>query len=292
VNVRSLVRLFVPPIIAGIPAWLRQRYGKPEWEYMPEGWRAGQSDPAIKGWNVGTVLEAHKAKWPAFLRGLEDARPFGVSPESADGDAYDLVQHNVMMSYAYALGLAGRRKDRLTMLDWGGGIGHYYLISRAMFPDLSIEYSCKDVPILAEHGRSLFPDASFSSDESCLAATYDFVLVSSSLQYSQDWEGTLRKLAAATGAYLFLTLQPTVVNVPSFVFVQRPYRYGYGTEYLGWCLNRDEVLRCAAGAGLELVREFVIGHHPVIQRAPEQNEYRGFLFRRLDAADREQGGQL
>ena len=26
------------------------------------------------------------------------------------------------------------------------------------------------------------------------------------------------------------------------------------------------------------MREFMIGHRPVIHRAPEQNEYRGFLF--------------
>jgi hypothetical protein len=29
------------------------------------------------------------------------------------------------------------------------------------------------------------------------------------------------------------------------------------------------------------VREFVLGEAPKIERAPEQNEYRGYLFRRV-----------
>ena len=50
-------------------------------------------------------------------------------------------------------------------------------------------------------------------------------------------------------------------------------------------LNREEFLTCADAIGLKLVREFIVGHRPLIYRAPEQNEYRGFLFisDRIDA---------
>ena len=30
--------------------------GRPDWEYVPEGWRAQGSDPAIKGWQVESIL--------------------------------------------------------------------------------------------------------------------------------------------------------------------------------------------------------------------------------------------
>jgi len=72
---------------------------------------------------------------------------------------------------------------------------------------------------------------------------------------------------------------PFVLQAPSFVFVQRPYMYGYNTEYLGWCLNLTDFLNETSRLGLELVREFVVGERPRIINAPEQCQYRGFLFR-------------
>ena len=32
------------------------------------------------------------------------------------------------------------------MLDWGGGLGHYCVYARALFPDLKLDYTIKDFP--------------------------------------------------------------------------------------------------------------------------------------------------
>src|SRR5207244_1157808 len=95
----------------------------------------------------------------------------------------------------------------------------------------------------------------FHDAHSCLARRYDLVLSSSSLHCSEDWRGTLAGLARATAGYLYLTRVPLARRAPSFVVLQRAQRHGYGTEYLGWVLNRDELLGAAREAGLELVRE-------------------------------------
>jgi putative methyltransferase (TIGR04325 family) len=182
------------------------------------------------------------------------------------------------MTFGYVLSVASRDLSGLKMLDWGGGIGHYYQLARQLHPWLEIDYHCKDVPLLAEHGRKTFPQQHFYADESCLENAYDLVMASGSLQFSEDWKGVLGRLAAAARGHLYLTLLPIVEHVPSFVFVQRPYAYGYDTEYLGWCLNRDELLAAARDHSLYLVRELVMGHQPLIVGAKEQNLYRGFLF--------------
>ncbi len=121
--------------------------------------------------------------------------------------------------------------------------------------------------------------SSIYADESCLDRSYDFVLASSSLHYSPDWLAMLGALARATAEHIFITRLPIVQEADSYVFVQRPYRYGYDTEYLGWCLNRKQFLDGAQAAGLALVREFIIGEQPIIHGAPGPCEYRGFLFR-------------
>jgi putative methyltransferase (TIGR04325 family) len=245
------------------------------WEYVPQGWRAEKTNSVIKGWNDPSVLDAYKAEWPDFLKNIEGTRFFG-SPESRS-NAPHLIFHNTMMTYAYVLSLVARQKTAISMLDWGGTIGHYYLISQKLIPDLKIDYHCKDVPILAEYGAELLPETHFYSDETCLDRKYDFILASSSFQYTQNWTELLKKLAQSTAGHLFITRQPIVHEVPSYVMVQRPY-YRYQTEYLGWCLNRQELLQCADSLGLKLIREFYIGEKPFIFIAPESCEYWGFLF--------------
>ncbi len=285
---RRILREVTPPFIPkAIKALRKTRRGfAPAWEYMPRGWDAQNDDAAIKGWDVQSILKTYKEKWPQFLKNLEGARPFAFSPESNDPDIPDLVFHNSLMSYAYALARAARGRSSISMLDWGGGIGHYLEFNRRLFPDLEVDYHCKELPLLAGYGQQLFPEAHFYSDETCLQGAYDFVMASGSLQYTEEWRELLMKLGAVAEGFLFITHLPTVMESGSYVMVQRPYEYGYDTEYLGWCINRDELLECAESAGLELVREFMIGAKPDVYKAPGQCEYRGFLFRPRAADDR------
>lgn len=284
---RHLIRQLTPPPVRRslkqvflLPPLYRRFKHKIEYEYLSQGWRMEELDPAIKGWNDQSILEVYKAKWPAFMRWLEGSGPLGIAHETGLTDNEDLIAHNVMMIYSFGLLTAAHKRDSISMLDWGGGIGHYLALSQAIVPTLTIDYACKDVPVLATYGAQLFPKARFFTDDTCLDQTYDFVLASSSFQYAEDWPALLGKLARATSGHLMITRLPTVQRVPSFVFVQRPYSTGYHTEYLGWAINRGELLHHAKQAGLTLMREFVTGEAPFVARAPEQNYYRGFLFQK------------
>src|SRR5262249_39698606 len=109
----------------------------PEWDYVPEGW--ARHSP---GWNAESVLELYKRKWPAFVRAIEAPNPLGVNHEALVEDierGEDVFAHNLLTTFAYVLSLAAGRGTRLSMLDWGGGIGHYYAIARSVRPDLELE---------------------------------------------------------------------------------------------------------------------------------------------------------
>ena len=257
----------------------------PAWEYVPEGWRRAATDPRIRGWDVDAIVASYREKWPSFVRALEGAKPLGVAHEVHVGTEVgneDEGAHNMLVSYAYVLARAAREKRRVSLLDWGGGIGHYLAISRAVLPEVEIDYHCKDVPRLCEYGRELFPDARFCADErSCLDRSYDLVLASGSLQYSEDWRATLAELGAVADEYLYVTRLPVARRSASFVVVQRPYEYGYDTEYVGWVVARDELLEAARASALELVREFLLTAWFSARGAPEDPVvHRGFLFRR------------
>ena len=282
-SLKHFARRLLPPIAVDIGRYFLNRLSH-EWEYVPDGWHTKSS--RIRGWNVESVMRTLQVKWPLFLRAVEGSGPLTVAhplcraneaPAPSDND---YVWHNTVMAYAYVLALAARKQDRLSLLDWGGGIGHYYIISKSLLPDVEIDYHCKELSLLCQYGRQLFPEASFYEDEEdCFKQSYGLVLVSSSLQYSQDWRTTVSRLASVTRSYLYVTRLPIVQREASFVVLQRPYPHGYQTEYLGWFLNRKEFLNHMNALQMELVREFLIQERPYVHKAPEQGDYRGFLFR-------------
>jgi hypothetical protein len=53
------------------------------------------------------------------------------------------------MTFGYVLVRAAYDKARTSVLDWGGSLGHYALMARALLPELPIDVTVKDLPELA-----------------------------------------------------------------------------------------------------------------------------------------------
>jgi putative methyltransferase (TIGR04325 family) len=248
-------------------------------EYVPHGWYA------LPGWNDPSVVEAQEKHWPVIVRNLEGTGPLGVSHLPWHSSRELRPAHNVMMSYGYVLARAAHHKDRIAILDWGGGLGHYHLYTQALLPEIAVDYHCYELPAFCQAGRKLQPQIRFYEDESELTGNqYDLVLSSSSLHYCEDWRAGLAKLAALTREFLYIARLLCVREAPTYVALDRAYRDGY-REFLSWCINRTELITCAEASDLQLVREFVFDEPITVRGAPEHPETRGFLFRRV-AADK------
>jgi putative methyltransferase (TIGR04325 family) len=253
-----------------------QSEAPPEWEYVPEGWQR-----QAKGWDVDAVARAYREKWPAYLKAIEAPNPLGVHHETAEVRRDDIGAHNMLVSFAYVLALAARGRERISVLDWGGGLGHYHALARSVLPSLVFEYHCKETPAVCAVGREVQPDVTFHEDDSCLERRYDLVVASSSLQYEQRWQALFGRLAEATGRYLYVARVPVSLRHGSFVVLQRAHAYGYGTEYLGWVVDRSELLELGAAGGLDLTRELLLEARFSAFGAPEDPvEHRSFLFNR------------
>ena len=168
----------------------------------------------------------------------------------------------------------------MSVLDWGGGMGHYALIAHAVLPEVAIDYTVMDLPALCAAGRAVLPEVTFETDaEACLGRRYDLVLASGSLQYAEEWRSLLRRLATASSAWVYLTRLPLVQRVETFAVVQRPHWAGYHTEYIGWVFNRREFLAACGAAGIALEREMLIEQGSLAAGAPERFTWGGFLLR-------------
>jgi putative methyltransferase (TIGR04325 family) len=275
---------------------------QPEWEYVPEGWERirNTDERRAAGWDVEDVARAYREKWPQFLAAVAGSGPLGVNHETPEGVLVGrdgLLDQNAILAFAYAVGraangsavpAAGRAAKAgpapLSVLDWGGALGHHQVLARHLLPEIDLDYHCRELPAVCAAGRVVHSEVTFHDTDDCLSRPYDLVLASNSLQYEQDWQRLLRRLATAAEAWLFLTRVPVVQRHPSFVVLQRVGAYGYATETLGWAFNRDELLSAAGEIGLELEREFLVHPPWQITGAPEQASHAGFLFRVPDHA--------
>lgn len=255
----------------------------PEWEYVPEGWdrarRAG--DASAVGWSAEDVARSYGEKWGRFLQAVEGPGPLGVGhevPTGAPVDRYDVSAQNAVLAFAYALARAAAGSKALSVLDWGGALGHYDVLARRLLPEVELDYHCRELPAVCAEGRRVLPEVTFYDTDECLERRYDLVLASGVLQCVEDWQGLLQRLAEASRSWMFLTRAPLARDHASFVVLQRAHAYGYATEYLGWVFNRDELLGAAGRAGLELEREFVLIPSWRIAAAPDDVSHGGFLF--------------
>lgn len=281
-----LAKQLLPPIVSAGLERVIELVGAPMFEFVPEGWAREGQDARVTGWNVESVRRTYQAKWDEAQNYVKGVSPLGIAFEAKELSNDNLVGHNLVMMYGYVLGLASRGKGKISILDWGGGVGHYGLLAGALLPDVGVEYHCKEVPLVCDLGRKLLPTGHFyDSDSGYAGRRFDLVMASGSLHYAQAWEDVLGMLSRATGCYLYITRLPVVVDVASYTMLQRPYQFGYDTEYLSWCINRAALLNAAKKQGLHVVREFFTGESIRIARAPEQCRFRGFLFRADGSAE-------
>jgi putative methyltransferase (TIGR04325 family) len=281
----SILKLFIPPILIRGAQTVRNLFQKPDLysigfhrlEYAPNGWQTKLKSDQNKGWSVESVINTEKAKWDVFCRNLEGSGPLGFSHEHTDLSVIRNPSfHNVHISYAYILALTAHKKDSISVLDWGGALGHYYLVGKAVLPDVDIDFHVKEVPLMAKVGEQLNPEVHWYEDESCLKRDYDLVMMTGSIPYMEDWVDVLHRIAPSIKEYLFISRLPVVQHSPSFVAIQNLYN----SQMLHQQINQTEFLETVNETGLTLVREFVVGDRPYIKGAPEQCEVRGWLFKR------------
>jgi putative methyltransferase (TIGR04325 family) len=252
------------------------------WEYAPDGFASSAS---TRGWNLARVALAETARFAEFAASIQSPAPLGGAHETDAPTAQHPWAHGLAMSWAYVLGRAARGKDALSVLDWGGGLGHSYLLARSLWPEVALSYRIKETPEMAKAGQALLPELRFESEaDAVFSERYDLVLASGAMHYAQDWRALLGNLAQASQHWLYITRLPTLTHAASYVFMQRVPGLGYDTEYLGWCINRQEFLQHASALGLRLEREFLVDELAPVQQAPEVGQYRGFLFQQGNGA--------
>ena len=264
-----ILKSIAPPFLWSIGSRIKRRLVRSTTllEYAPRGW----STPLPGNTSSEDFWTAFIAQERAYSEALV-ARIRAREPLlQVEGD--ESAKYAV---FGYVLALATRHQSKISVLDYGGSLGDYYWLGRALVPGVDLEYHCKELPRVVEAGRLTTPDVTWHTDDACLARSYDLVMFSSSLQCLPEWQNILHRAGQSARGYLLLSDVATVRDVPAYVATHR----SGGQTGLLIHLNRSEIIATAEQAGLRLVREFDMGAYPPVVNAPEQPTCRGWLFQR------------
>ena len=273
---RQILKAIMPPLLWNVGRDFKRRllHSVDHFAYAPEGWSTRLPAGATSQDYWDSIIARERPLSEALIARLQSRPPMLLT---LDQELKDLL-------FGYVLALTARDKQKVTVLDYGGSLGDYYWLGKALVPGTDLDYHCKELPKVAEAGRQLTPAVTWHTDDACLAQPHDLVMFSGSLQCLAGWQDILRRAAQSAPGYLLLSDVPTVRGVPTYVATQ----HSGGTTNLQNLLNHSEIVDTVEGAGLQLVREFDMGAHPAVVNAPEQPSCVGWLFQRQGVA-RERG---
>lgn len=267
---RVIARALIPPAVLQAIGFLRSDR---EWRYLP-------SWPDVhETWDHESIAASQAERFDDFVAAVQAPNVLGVVPETAAMGRFDPTVQNTYLAFAYALARAAHGRARVSVIDWGGGLGQYHALAKALFPEVELDWVCKELPDLAAEGRSRNPEVRFVTADDELAPA-DLVLASSSLHYVREWPAQLARLAGLARSWCYITRLPTVKTADDFVLVQDARRHGYEAAYPGWVLNEARFVEQARRGGLALEREVLIHDGPLLRGMPERPQYRGYLFGR------------
>jgi putative methyltransferase (TIGR04325 family) len=191
-----------------------------------------------------------------------------------------------MPVFAAVARVALARNGRLSVLDFGGGMGSSYLQCRSFLPESVIRsWAVVEQPALVEVGqRDIARDALqfyHSIEEAVTAGTPDLALFSSVLQYLEDPWSILDRILLAEIPYLIIDRHPSSMT-HELITVQVVPPSLYKASYPTWLFDCPRMLE-RLGEHYELLASWE-GKDPAIRGWGMGAQFRGYFFKRYGAA--------
>ena len=124
------------------------------------------------------------------------------------------------------ISLLAANRERVRILDFGGGIGSSVPeVLASIPPDSRVEFVIIDNAATCTMGRDLFADeprVSFVEELPATTEDFDILHCGSSMQYIDDWRGILQRFAEYKAEYMMFS-DLLAGDIPTFVTLQVYY---------------------------------------------------------------------
>jgi putative methyltransferase (TIGR04325 family) len=100
-------------------------------------------------------------------------------------------------------------KNKINIVDFGGGPGTHYTIARKILPDVQFEWNIIETPKFVEEARKRNnSEIKFFSELGSITSLIDIMFTSSALQYTPDPIKSLSSIVERKARYLIITRTP------------------------------------------------------------------------------------
>jgi len=194
---------------------------------------------ASAGYDDASILEAAARAARAVVRGDADYDRDGVTFRGSR------IEPGVV---ACLLAAAARSDQRLSVLDFGGGLGSTYRQCLPMLRSADVTWHIVEQPAFVDLGNSEFASHRlrfFHRIEEAAAQSHPhIVLASSVLAYLEFPYHTLTELMNAAAPFLVIDRTAFIDGADDILAVQDVSKslYGEQTAYPAWCLSRAKLL--------------------------------------------------
>ncbi|GMQ82799.1 MAG: hypothetical protein BMS9Abin05_2261 [Rhodothermia bacterium] len=162
----------------------------------------------------------------------------------------------VAVNRSYILPVIGAlvqaRRGKLSVLDFGGGLGASYLPTIAGMPaEANVEFHVVEGEAVVKEGRKLFedyPQLHFYSELPSLDEPIDIVHAGSALHYVEEWKSMLGALVHYAPRYLIFADLPAG-NIKTFVTIQN----FHGRKIPVWFWDIAEFTSAVEGLGFRYI---------------------------------------
>jgi putative methyltransferase (TIGR04325 family) len=146
--------------------------------------------------------------------------------------------------------VASLRRDAVSVLDFGGGMGIGWAAVRATVPDIALRYWIVETEGTLDVGRTLFRPEDGVTFSSELPDSWrgDIVYSRSALMYVEDHSSVLRRLFAYGAPYVLL-VETMAGAFPTYASAQLNLP---GSVLAHWFFDLDELVSAARSAGYRL----------------------------------------
>jgi putative methyltransferase (TIGR04325 family) len=267
VDIRRLVKRWVPPVLVD---WYysvrnRERHQGHIWEGIYQNYR----DVPVSGEGFDSAY---------WITGMRAGTEAVLREDSSGAGEYALLP--------FLASLVSSKQDRLTILDFGGGMGaEYVYLIRSLPQGLPLQYYVVEGRKVCEAGTELF-----SGDNRirfCVSLPkdlphVDIVYLRSALQYIEDYRGLLRQLAGLRPQFI-LFVDLVAGENPTYATAQRNVP---GSVIPYWFFHGREICTLMAGLEYELIFQGLQERHYDQSNFPETHRLghaRNLLFARQPA---------
>ena len=133
---KRILESVVPPLLWNIGKDFKRRLVRSvdHYAYAPRGWATPLPGGANSQEYWTTFITRERSACEALIARVRAGEP-AWTPDGGDN-----LKHVI---FGYVLALAGRDKPKVTVLDYGGNLGDYYWVGRALVPGVELDYHCK-----------------------------------------------------------------------------------------------------------------------------------------------------